>query len=73
MDTTEVTALKAIMFFDYTASQLTRNNIKKVKRIRNQVFLENCFTMLIIIFSLRSSVIWKIIFLNIVNIQRGED
>ena len=47
MDATEVTALKAIMFFDYTASQLTRNNIKKVKRIRNQVCcgLQTSFTL----------------------------
>ena len=35
IDPTEVIALKAIMFFDHTASQLS--NVKKVKRIRNQV------------------------------------
>ena len=35
IDPTEIIALKAIMFFDHTASQLT--NVKKVKRIRNQV------------------------------------
>merc|ERR1711970_172427 len=49
MDSTEVIALKAIMFFDHTASQLTRVNIKKIKRIRNQIIcnledyvLEHC-------------------------------
>jgi len=35
IDPTEIIALKAIMFFDHTASQLS--NVKKVKRIRNQI------------------------------------
>ena len=44
MDTTEVIALKAIMFFDPTAGQLTPGSVKKVKRIRHQVrFLFNVF------------------------------
>jgi len=37
MDLTEVIALKAIMFFDPTAAQLTPVNSKKVKRIRHQI------------------------------------
>ena len=40
IDPTEVIALKAIMFFDHTASQLS--NVKKVKRIRNQVIFNFC-------------------------------
>ena len=40
IDPTEVIALKAIMFFDHTASQLS--NVKKVKRIRNQVMFNFC-------------------------------